>query len=51
VALPSALAPLAAALFAGAAVEVVPGGARVHLRAPNGPALAQMVASLGATVG
>lgn len=48
---PRALASLAAALFAGAEVELVPGGARVHLRATNGPALAQMVASLGATVG
>jgi predicted DNA-binding transcriptional regulator YafY len=48
---PQALAPLAGALFAGAEVAVVPGGARVHLRATNGPALAQMVASLGATVG
>jgi predicted DNA-binding transcriptional regulator YafY len=46
-----ALGPVAAALFAGAEIEQVPGGVRVHLRATNLPALAQMVASLGATVG
>ncbi len=51
VALPSALAPLAGALFAGAVVEPVPGGARVHLLATNRPALAEMVASLGLTLG
>jgi predicted DNA-binding transcriptional regulator YafY len=48
---PPPLASLAGALFAGAEVEPCPGGARVHLRATNGPALAQMAASLGATVG
>jgi predicted DNA-binding transcriptional regulator YafY len=51
VTLPRALAALAGTLFAGAEVEAVPGGARVHLRTTNGPALAQMVASLGVALG
>jgi predicted DNA-binding transcriptional regulator YafY len=51
VALPRALASLAGTLFAGAEVEALPGGARVHLEATNGAALAQMVASLGVALG
>ena len=51
VALPRALAPLAGVLFAGAEVEVVDGGARIHLSATDRAALSQMAASLGLSVG